>query len=151
MKKIKATLLLALMTGAVTFAQRGSSPDRHQDSYHRDLTVEQLATLKTKKMTLALDLTEKQREQVFDFNVTEAEFHKEKMEERKAKKAEREHSRLTSVERYAMENKRLDHMIAKQEGLKKILSDEQFKQWKKMILQKHAIDKQQRQKERRGR
>ena len=77
MKKIKATLLLALMTGAVTFAQRGSSPDRHQDSYHRDLTVEQLATLKTKKMTLALDLTEKQR-----LNSTKKRWKKERRRKR---------------------------------------------------------------------
>lgn len=150
MKKINFTLLIALLTGLMTFAQRGG-PHQSRASFYKELSVEQMATLKTKKMTLALDLTEKQQEEIFEFNVANAEFRKEKMAERKANKENGERSRPTTEERYSMENARLDRMIAQQEELKKILTDEQFDQWKKIQLHRQAHHKRDRQKQsRRG-
>lgn len=151
MKITKTLVAIAMLTSAVAFAQRDGHRGQRGE-FHQDLTVEQLATLKTKKMTLALDLTEKQQDAIYEINVANAEFRKEKMAERKANKDDGERTRPSTEERYAMENARLDRMIAQQQELKKILTDEQFEQWKKMQVHKHAHQKRHRQKEgRRGR
>lgn len=140
-----------LMTTAIVGAQEKHRRHGPRGAFHKDLSVEQLATLKTKKMTLALDLSEKQQREIFEFNKASAEFRKTKMAERKAKKGTGERTRPTTDEQYAMENTKLDHMIAQQQELKKILTDEQFDQWKKIQLRKHAHGKKNRQKEgRRG-
>ncbi len=150
MKITKMLVAVALSVGAMAFAQRDGHRGQRGEFY-QDLTVEQMATLKTKKMTLALDLSKKQQEAIFEFNLANAELRKEKMEERKAKREAGERSRPTAEERYSMENARLDQMIAQQQELKKILTDEQFDQWKKMKMHKHAHHKRNRQKEgRRG-
>ncbi|MEO0573269.1 MAG: hypothetical protein AAF039_16295 [Bacteroidota bacterium] len=146
MKITKMLVASALLIGAMASAQR-EGYGAQRGALHQDLTAEQLATLKTKKMTLALDLNEKQQEAIFEFNVANAEFRKEKMEERKAQKERGERSRPTSEERYSMANAQLDRMIAQQKELKKILNDEQFDQWKKMQTYKHAHHKRSRQKE----
>ena len=150
MKNAKTWVAVALLTSAVALAQReGHRGPRGE--FHKDLTVEQMATLKTKKMTLALDLSEKQQQEILEFNIANAEFRKAKMAEREAKRASEEQTRPTADERYAMENEKLDHMIAQQQELKKILTDEQFDQWKKMQLHRHAQARKHRLKEgRRG-
>ena len=150
MKITKMLVAVALFVGATAIAQNDGRRD-HRGEFRQDLTVEQLATIKTKKMTLALDLNKKQQEAIFEFNVANAEFRKEKMEERKARKEAGERSRPTTEERYSMENARLDRMIAQQQELKKILTDEQFEQWKKIQTYKLARHKVNRPKEgRRG-
>ena len=150
MKITKVLVASTLLIGTMALAQRDAHRGQRGE-FRQDLTVEQLATLKTKKMTLALDLNKKQQEAIFEFNMANAQFRKEKMEERKANKTSGERSRPTSEERYSMENARLDRMIAQQQELKKILTDEQFDQWKKMQVHAYAHHKRSRQKEsRRG-
>ena len=53
------------------------------------------------------------------------------MEERKAQKEEGKKV-LTAEEKYAMQNERLDHQIARKEQMKSILDDEQYEKWEKM-------------------
>ena len=137
MKKVNIVLTLALLLSTLAIAQREGRRGHH-GGYHNDLTVEQLATLKTKKMTLALDLSEKQQQQIMELNLANTEFKKSKMEERKVKKESGEAKKPSAQERYAKENERLDRMIAQQEKLKKILSDEQYKVWKTMQVHRHA-------------
>ncbi len=144
MKNTKILVTIALLTGVMAFAQNGAHRGE-KGKYHQDLTIEQLATLKTKKMTLALDLTTKQQKQIFEFNLANAEFRKEKMAERKSKKASGEHTRPSSEERYELENARLDRMIAQQQELKEILTEGQYDQWKKMQMHKYAHVKKNRQ------
>jgi len=141
MKRVKMLLALMLMTTAIVGAQEKHRRHAPRGAFHKDLSVEQLATLKTKKMTLALDLSEKQQREILEFNKANAEFRKKKIVERKAKKETGERTRPTTDEQYAMENAKLDHMIAQQQELKKILTDEQFDQWKKIQLRKHAHGK----------
>lgn len=135
--KIKMLVAIAFSIGAMAFAQRDGHRGQRGE-YHQDLTAEQLATLKTKKMTLALDLNQEQQQAIFEFNKANAEFRKGKMEDRKAQRDTGERSGPTTEERYSMENARLDRMIAQQQKLKKILTDEQFDQWKKMQMHKHS-------------
>lgn len=136
MKKTTVVVAIALIFSSLTFAQReGHRGERR--GYHQDLSVEQVATLQTKKMTLALDLSAKQQKQLMDYNLEQVAYRKAKMEERKTRRATND-EKPSAEERYALENERLDHMIAQQSELKKILSEEQFSQWKKIQMHKHA-------------
>jgi len=115
--------------GNNTMAQR-----EHHEGGHRmnDMTPEQMATLKTKKMTLALDLTEAQQTKIKALQLEDAKMRKTKMEEHRAQKEAGEAKKPTSEERYAMTNAHLDHQIAQKAEMKKILSDEQYSKWEKM-------------------
>ena len=78
--------------------------------FMKDLSPEQVAQLQTKKMTLALDLSENQQKRILALNTETAKVRKQKMEERKAKKEKKE--KPTDEEKYAMMNARLDAKIA---------------------------------------
>lgn len=96
----------------------------------KNMTPEQIATLKTKKMTLALDLSENQQQQLLALNTKMAKERKVKMESRKAQMKKKE--KLSSEERYVLMNERLDTQIAYQNRIKQILTDAQFEKWQKM-------------------
>lgn len=148
MKKVIVAVML--LAGFTTFAQREGHRGKKQN-FKKDLTVEQMATLKTKKMTLALDLTKVQQQEVMELNLTNAEFHKTKMEEREAQKEAGELRKPTAEERFTMENGRLDRQLVQQEKMKQILNDDQYQLWKKLSMRKHAHGKKRMQKEgRRG-
>ncbi|GMN07131.1 hypothetical protein MTsPCn5_25200 [Croceitalea sp. MTPC5] len=142
----KVVLALAILVGFTSLAQRGVQKGP-KERLAKDLTVEQLATLQTKKMALALDLTEEQMQQVMEFNKTNAEFRKTRMEEREAKRESGDFKRPTAEERFALENAKLDRQLAQQGKLKQILNDEQYQLWKKMSLRRYAHGKKRMQKE----
>lgn len=112
---------------------------RHGPRHSADpLTPEQVAALQTKRMTLALDLTLLQQEQVQEFHLENARLRKEKMEARKEEQGGKTRKELSAEERYQRESERLDHMIANKEKMKKILTPEQFGKWEKgMHHRKH--------------
>ncbi len=131
MKKVIVVLLCMASMSAI--AQRG---ERHQGSAMNDMTPEQTATLKTKKMTLALDLTDVQQKQIQTLNLENAKTRKAAMEKRKALKENGDTKKPTSDEHYAMKNERLDRMIAQKAEMKDILSQEQYDKWEKMAQRK---------------
>jgi hypothetical protein len=98
----------------------------------KDLTPEQIATLQTKQMTLALDLTDDQQKKMQDLNLENAVKRSGKMNEIRAKKESGELRKLTSEDRYAMKIAVLDHQIAQKEKLRNILDKEQYVKWEKM-------------------
>lgn len=124
----KIGIVLMFLVGVCAMAQRGERGSREG---MKDLTVEQVATLQTKKATLALDLTEVQQGQMKALMLENAKMRKTKMEERKALKEKGETIKRTSEDRYALANERLDHQIAQKAELKNILSDEQYAKWEK--------------------
>ena len=101
----------------------------------KDLSPEQAATLQTKKMTLALDLNESQQSKIKTILTEDATARKAKMEERKANKEDVKKV-LTADEKYAMQNERLDHQIARKEQMKSILNTDQYEKWVKMDARK---------------
>jgi hypothetical protein len=127
----KLIVLVVLMAGISAMAQK---PERERGNRGAmgDMTPEQIATLQTKKMTLALDLTDAQQEQIQRLNLENATARAAKMEEMKAKKESGEAKKLTSEERYAMQTARLDHQIVQKEKMKEILNTEQYGKWEKM-------------------
>lgn len=111
----KVILLAVLLAGFSAMAQRGER--RHRDGF-RNMSAEQTATLQTKKMTLALDLTESQQDQIQSLHLEHVKLRKAKMVERRAKKEEGEKRELSSDELYAMKKARLDGAIAHKAELK---------------------------------
>lgn len=110
----------------------------------KDLSPEQIATIQTKKMTLALDLNESQQTKVKTILTKDATARKAKMEDRKASKEDGKKV-LTSEEKYTKQNARLDYQIARKKEMKSILTADQFEKWEKMSHRKkmrgHGKDK----------
>lgn len=125
----RAVIVMMLLVGAFAFAQKGERGERER---MKDLSPDQIATIKSKKATLALDLTTTQQTQMKALFVANAKMRKSKMEARKAQKESGETKVISSEERYTIVNERLDHQIAQKEKLNQILSDEQFAKWEKM-------------------
>jgi len=102
--------------------------------FMKDFTPEQIAALRTKQLTLVLDLSESQQQKVLALNTESAKLRKQKMEAREAKKEKKE--KPTSEEKYAMMNAQLDAKIAHKQSMKQILSTEQYEKWEKMQANK---------------
>ncbi len=143
MKKVVVSAIV-LLVGVIATAQSG---ERHRGAM-QDLSAEQLASLHTKKLTLALDLNEAQQTKVQAIHLEEATLKKAKMEARAAKKEEGEKTKPTPEERYAMQMERLDHKIAQKAKMKEILSQEQYDKWQRLMAKR---GKQKRQKGKKGR
>ena len=124
----KLVIVALLFSGMVAMAQKDEMKGREHGM--KDLAPEQIATLQTKKMTLDLDLNETQQTKMKSLLASKAAERKTKMEAYKAQKESGE--KLTSDERYKMQNERLDHQIAQKNEMKKLLNDEQYAKWEKM-------------------
>jgi protein CpxP len=103
----------------------------HRESFK----PEQRAELQAKKMTLALDLNEKQQKDVQQLLIEKGkqrtEFRRQHMADRQAGK------KLTADERFAMKSKMLDDRIAMNREMKKILTQDQFARLEKMKKERH--------------
>ncbi|MGI9547732.1 MAG: hypothetical protein ACR2MM_10870, partial [Flavobacteriaceae bacterium] len=107
----------------------------------KDMNPEQVASLETKKLTLALDLTEQQQAEIRQIELENAEYRKAKMEERRAVKDSEKAEKPSSDERYAMMSDRLDRKIDHKEKMKSILDKSQFEKWEKMRTPKNLRGK----------
>ncbi|MEY8869678.1 hypothetical protein AB9K24_09230 [Meridianimaribacter flavus] len=95
----------------------------------KDLTPEEFATLQTKRMTLELDLTEKQQEQMQAIHLEEAQLRKAQMEERQKLKDSDDAEKPSKDEMVKRMSDRLDHQIEVKQKVKNILNAEQFEKW----------------------
>lgn len=132
---MKKLIVIAIAFISVqAFAQPNQGEQRKQRMHKKhDFTPEQAATLHAKKMTLHLDLNEKQQAQVKEILLENAQARKAKMEAFKAKKESGELKKPTTEERFEMANAKLDHQIAMKAKMKKILNEEQFAKWEKVM------------------
>ena len=126
--------------------KKGDRTERPQRmNMFKDFTPEEMAELKTKKMTLDFDLTESQKKEIYKLNLKEASDRKKMMDERKAKMEERKNSKSlndekgkgqnnmrSKEERFNMANDHLDKQIAHKKEMKRILNDKQFEKWEKI-------------------
>lgn len=118
---MKKLVLIALAFVALTAnAQRGERV--------KDLSAEEIASLQTKKLTLALVLTEAQIKKVHKLNLEQAENRIQKRAARKNKKEEAKGDKNHLAQREKM----LDERIALQNKMQEILDEAQFEQWRKM-------------------
>ena len=131
----KLILAMALVMTTLTFAQ-----DRKGRGAGEKLTPEQQTELQVKRMTLELDLDEKQQKEIKTILVEQSKKRETKLAEMKAKKEKGE--KPTADERFAMKNEMLDNQIAMKARMKKILKPEQFTKWEeKQADRKERIEK----------
>ena len=135
-------IAIALLTLNVTAqerkkgAQRGEMKEKME--MRQNMTPEDIAELQTKKMTLHLDLNEKQQAEVNKLLLEEAKDRKAKMAEFKAKREAADGEKLSKEDRIKMANERLDHQIEMKKKMKTILNDDQYDKFDKMQEKREA-------------
>ncbi|SHI96491.1 protein of unknown function [Arenibacter nanhaiticus] len=132
-----AIIVFAMLIGFTAMAQKEGLQKNARET-RQQMTPEQIATLQTKKMTLALDLSPAQEKQLMTLNLKAAKERSKKMQERKASKAKGEEAKLSAEQGYDLRTEMLDRKIAHQRNLKTILSPEQFSTWQKMARKGHS-------------
>ena len=131
MKRLFSIALITLFTIGV-FAQ-----EQKKERKRPKFTAEQIAELQTKKMTLDLELSERQQQQIFEINKQNAIERKQKIAELKTLRAEGK--KPSNDQLFELKKNRLDKQIAHQAAMKKILNEKQFDAWKK--TRKHRAQK----------
>lgn len=136
------TWILAIMVivGVAMNAQSGER--RHEGKRHgkermEQFTPEQKTELQVKRMTLALDLTDKQQKEIKSLFLERGKEREKMMAEMKA---DREAGKKpTADERFARKNRILDNKITMKASLKKILDEKQLAKLEDM--KKHKREK----------
>jgi len=127
----KLVFIAVMFLTVVTVAQQRGSGKMGKNApmnQKENFTPEQQAELQMKRMTLHLDLTTKQQEELKKIVLDNTKKREAKRAEVQAKRAEGKTP--TSEERFEMQNQRLDNQIAMKTELKKILTKEQMTKWK---------------------
>ncbi|MCV6629890.1 MAG: hypothetical protein OIF50_08530 [Flavobacteriaceae bacterium] len=138
--KTMLSALMALCMSLSLFAQDGKEVREKM----KDFSPEQIATIKTKKMVLSLDLSSSQESKVYDLLLAQIKDRKDKRLSKEARE------KLSSDQRYALMNEKLDAQIAFQRKMNSILDDKQYEQWKKnrkrqKMAKKHKWNKKRKQ------
>lgn len=123
MKKI--IVLIALIAMTVAQAQEGRKGERGDRM--KNVTPQELATIQSKKLTLALDLSDKQEKEVYQVLFKQA----EKRMANKLSKEDRE--KLTDAQKKAARLERMDEKIAIKRNMKSILDKDQYAKWEKTL------------------
>ena len=123
MKKLVGLTTIIILFSLTVIAQ-GKRDGMRQGS---EFTSEQMATLQAKKTTLYLDLDKNQQNAVY-------ELYRKQAEERQIMKVNFKQNgvKLTSDERFKIQNNRLDRQLEHKAEMRKILSKEQFSKWEKL-------------------
>ena len=124
---MKKLMLIALALIALQINAQDNRPGYNGDrgSKMKDVSPEESANLKAKRMTLNLDLSEKQQDQVYQLFLKNE---KERQEMREARQGQGERP-----SKEAMENIRLDKQIEMKRQMKGILNQEQYSKWEKLM------------------
>lgn len=133
-KNMKKLVVLALALFTITgYAQKRDNDRHHNEREERrekreHISPEKRAEIQSKKLTLALDLSEQQQSQVENTLLEHLKKGKEKMEAQKKSRKE-----LTPDERHQLLSERLDAQIALKAEMKTILNDEQYSKYTKLM------------------
>lgn len=98
----------------------------------KDMSAEDMATIATKKLTLALDLTKEQQVQVQEVMLEQATDRKQKMAQKDEMKKTKEIKSDAKISNVKKINERLDKKIETKAKMKTILTAEQYKKWEGM-------------------
>ncbi|MDA9339581.1 hypothetical protein N9Q68_01265 [Polaribacter sp.] len=131
---MKNLICILILVFATTFTTQAQKKRGRKGS---EMTTIQQATLKVKKMTLALDLTLDQQKQIMPLITKRIDAVK------KTKSAKKEHrkseKRPNSNAIFAMKNKRLDAQIMMKNKMKQILTAAQFQKFEKIFKTKKRM------------
>lgn len=130
MKRVLIICLLVAGTSMVAQPAREHGPRHEKKDFMHELSAQQRAELKTKRMTLSLNLTEAQQLEVQRLNVEVENSRSQKMN---SKKLEGE---ITATEHFNRISSNLDAKIAHKRKLQSILTKEQFATFEKNHIHK---------------
>ena len=134
MKQLVVLAIVFLSLNAL--AQPNEKPLKREKAHQimQQLTPEDHANLKTKRMTLHLDLNEGQQKKVYQL-LLEQEINKQAfISERKNKKSS--DNEFNKEDFLKMQNERLDQQIAFKSKMKSILNDTQYEKFEKGITKR---------------
>ena len=131
MKKLIGIIVLVF---AVTVSVNAQERMMRKKMNHSNFTPEQKATLHTKKMTLALDLTANQQQKIHKFYLETAVDRKAMRADFKKNKEQR--AQLTDTQKFEKAVAHLDKQIAHKAQIKSILNKDQYGKWSKTHGQK---------------
>lgn len=137
---------MLVMTTSVAMAQRSNHDRRgHHDGHMAQLmeefSAQQIAQLETKKLVLALDLSELQQSQMLEVQSQIAEDRKAAHAEMKALKESDQIKKPTTEEKFAKMDQALTKKIEVKQQIKQILNEEQYEKWEQMHHQKRRSNK----------
>ncbi len=139
---MKKLVLIALAFATLQATAQGDKKregnHQKQERIHKnsDFSPEEMATVRTKKMTLDLDLTEAQQRDIQKINLVKAKERQTKMKAHKKMRQNKKSEKPSKDERFNRMNERLDNQIAHKKQMKSILSKEQFEKFEKMSKRK---------------
>ena len=113
-------IIMAFTTFAITAQNKNSKKKEQRKEMKANFTPEQKAELKTKKMTLALNLDESQQQKVKLLILENENTRPEHSEKR---------SEMTDAQKFEAKSSMLDRRIAMKKELKKILTEAQITKW----------------------
>lgn len=131
--------ILIFLIALLTINANAQQKQEHRKRVQNDFTPEQIATLKTKKMALHLNLSEAQHNKIYKLNLEQAQKRKSKIEARKPTNGSSERPNLSQEEKYELANDRLDAQIQHKKNMRDILNEEQFTKWEKGNKMKQRI------------
>lgn len=127
MKKLIILSVLTLIFAFTTSAQQRKSGMKKGP----DFSADQMATIQTKKMALALDLDDNQQKAIYKSFQTAATDRKATIENFKQKRTAG--TKPTADELFEMEKSKLDKQIAHKAEMKKILNKDQYSKWESSL------------------
>lgn len=127
MKNLIIAVFVLITWTAFPQQNRNERGHHKQEMRQKDNTLspEQRAELKSKEMTLHLDLNEAQQKKVYAIELEHAKLRYEQFQNKKNKEA------LSDNERFELKIDRLDKKIAFKNQMKSILTPEQYSLWQK--------------------
>ncbi|OIQ21266.1 hypothetical protein [Lacinutrix sp. MedPE-SW] len=138
MKKV-IIIAIALVTFGLNAQEKRDDRLAMKKERLSKLNAEDLAQIQTKKMVLALDLSDAQQKKVAKLNLDNA---KRRIEARKDREAAKEKNEKPSQEeRLKRQNEMLDHKIATKREMKSILNEAQYEKWTTMTEKRHKMGK----------
>ncbi len=137
MKNLVALALVLFTLNGMAQERRKNQSDRKGPSeMMKQMTPNDIADLKSKKLTLKLDLTDAQQKKAHDLILTQAQDHEGLRKERQARNIEKR-EKPSKDEFVKMENRRLDQQIKMKREMKALLTPEQYVKFEKMNPRKH--------------
>ena len=119
MKRVKTiAVAVALFMGTVAFAQDFGGQQRGERPERKQLSVEEIAAMQTERMVKSLELTDKQKEEIYKINLENA----------TEQQAEREQMQKIMQERREKQKAREEAVDAQ---MKSVLDASQYKKWLK--------------------
>ncbi len=115
-------ILIAFTTFAINAQNKNSEKRENRKEMKENLTPEQKAELRAKKMTLNLDLNDSQQNKVKQLFL--------EMEKNKPARSVKR-SEMTDAQKFEAKSAKLDKQIVMKKKMKEILTEEQLTKWEK--------------------